>query len=262
MSSDLQVVAPVLGIPTAGDLVDAIRRKITDVPAALTMVVGHREDDEVDEFDEEVWGPVCPGDVLLELLDDEVDGPDAMRWGPVDPDRLPLEVLDSGSASADHDMFFKELRLISHDMLSAGVPRPLGEWSRSILGDARRRRRPGQTNRSMSLIDGFTVWLPEICSGFHIYPYKFLTQSHIRHVAECAAGRQGWADVRLDKIADQCRGWITRRISYQEGLQAVAVAALAEITSGFVDFSDAYWGPLVPAPPDEFLLRYTQSRWR
>jgi hypothetical protein len=126
MSSDLEVVAPVLGIPTAGDLVDAIRRKITEVPAALTMVVGHREDDEVDEFDEEVWGPVCPGDVLLELLDDEVDGPDAMRWGPVDPDRLPLEVLDSGSAPADHDMFFKELRLIRHDMLSAGVPRPLG----------------------------------------------------------------------------------------------------------------------------------------
>lgn len=184
MSSDLQVVAPVLDNASAGDLVDAIRRRIAGVPAALGSVVAHRLDDDVDGADEMQWGPVHPAEVLLELFDDEAGESDDMRRDPADPGELSLEVLDGDRAREDRKAFARELGLIKRDLRSAGVGPPLGAYSREILGEARRRRRPNQTNRSMSLGFGFTVWLPEVADGFPVYPYDFVTQDDLPCVAE------------------------------------------------------------------------------
>jgi hypothetical protein len=259
MASDLEVVGTVLDNATAGDLVDAIARRIDDVPGARELVFAHRlrKGDGEEGYDgEEWWGAVHPGNVLLvsDVEDDEEDGTHGQDLVPIDRDRFPLEVLYDWSA--DHAAFYRELSFIRRDVLGVG---PAEMSSKEIVGEARRRRRPDQTDRSMSLVGGFAVWLPETADGFHVEDMRSPTQSDLSYVAKYAAGRQGWADVRFDKAADECRRWSTRRISYNEELQVVALVALAEITQGFVDSSDAYWGRLVPAPPGEFLLRYTQT---
>jgi hypothetical protein len=219
VASDLLVVAPRLTSPTAGDLVDAITRRIVDVPAARKLV-SRRPDDEL----------------LCEVLDPEV------AW-------------------EDRKAFARELGVVKRELRAEGVPPqvPLGAYSRDIAGESRRTRRPDQTDRSMSLSDEFTVWLPAYAEGFGVEPHPYLTRDLIPAVAKDAAGSQVWADVPLEKLAGGLRAWATRRQGSLESLQVVAVAALAEITSGFVYSIDAYWGPLVPAPPDEFVRRYQQT---
>lgn len=114
----------------------------------------------------------------------------------------------------------------------------------------------------MSLSDEFTVWIPQSAEGFGVEPYPYLTRDLIPGVTKYAAGNQVWLDVSLKEMADGFRGWATRTQGSVECLQVVALAALAEITRGFLYSIDAHWAPLVPAPPDEFVLRYTQKRLR
>lgn len=229
------MVAPRLTSPTAGDLVDAITRRIADVPAARKLV-SRRPDDELDGSNGQEWGPVHPGELLYEVLDPEV------AW-------------------KDRKAFARELGVVKRELRADGVPPqvPLGAYSRDIAGESCRTRRPDETDRSMSLSDEFTVWLPAYAEGFGVEPYPYLTRDLIHAVAKDAAGSQVWADVPLEKVAGGFRAWATRRQGSLES-QVVAVAALAEITSGFVYSIDAYWAQLVPAPPDEFVFCHNQNR--